>query len=731
MDINELFAKYPETKVTFINKLNNVLWPEWKRWCDCGDEEKLQVNLRQVFPNEIILDVEDPSQLDEIKNKLRERNYKYYLYSTGSRGFHVSLYFNNLDNLILPERNLLRRVIIKHFGCDETKSNETTLIAMENKPHFKTTKPKVLCEENSGTNMINESEIKRIKKLIQKTEEISSTLNLEKDSFFKDYSTKDPLLQFVLINTLEDGKMRDWVLLKNIAVGLVKQGLTNDEIRVIGDKIILNMPGKTTNELMGWVSKVRNNIIKDYNVGEINKWCQTFNYPLLYNEIEGIESMVKLLSMKQLWDLYWSENVIAQDIWRDLLFYCLIGIVLDERDEDFRIHTTFSSYTTTGKDTGVNLLISILENDKIKLKACKPTEITDKYLIGGINQYNREFNMKHGLKGSGDIAIVKGNQIEWQQEKIFGAFHEFNLIAFTEAEVVFKPSTFTQKIQLNLRRVMDKERKPFKGVGTDEITYFCNPTIIMTSFPVPKVIDVLLTNGLFQRTFFLHNQITQEQDELISAFLIRKMFDFSSREKTNIYKEELINRLVELKEWWGKNRVDWIPKLREATPRLDKYIEEKVSKIKKSYNYLDDEDKMKFDAILRRGYTNIEKVAILDALVNDKKITKERVDIAINLFEICLESVKELVWGTKISTYMDDRLDKVESAIINFINVNNGKVSTPQLNNFLENNLKIKSSRTQLKWKNRAIQRGLLRKIREGKEIYMVVIEEKEEEIDF
>jgi len=66
----KLFNKYPKTKITFIDKQNNKAWPKWKTWEESSEKERTEANLRCIFPNEIILDLEEKEQLNDIENEV-------------------------------------------------------------------------------------------------------------------------------------------------------------------------------------------------------------------------------------------------------------------------------------------------------------------------------------------------------------------------------------------------------------------------------------------------------------------------------------------------------------------------------------------------------------------------------------------------------------------------------------------------------------------------------------
>ena len=64
------FKLYPETRVTFIDQTKKTCWPVWKKGNECTDKEKKEINLREIFSDEIILDYETKDNYEMIKNRL-------------------------------------------------------------------------------------------------------------------------------------------------------------------------------------------------------------------------------------------------------------------------------------------------------------------------------------------------------------------------------------------------------------------------------------------------------------------------------------------------------------------------------------------------------------------------------------------------------------------------------------------------------------------------------------
>jgi len=123
---------------------------KWKKYSECifpidfdgtyGDWKKQkffeQINQRQIFPNEIVFDLEEKKQLPDVVKKLKEWNIPFKIYSTGSRGYHVHCWFDEK----LSEREKSRW--LKEFGADIQKNSDKTMIALEDVPHWKSGKIK-------------------------------------------------------------------------------------------------------------------------------------------------------------------------------------------------------------------------------------------------------------------------------------------------------------------------------------------------------------------------------------------------------------------------------------------------------------------------------------------------------------------------------------------------------------------------------------------------------------
>lgn len=262
-----------DLRVTYINKITNEYWEHWKLWKDCTEEEKNKVNLRQIFNNEIVLDLEDKNYSEIIKQLITDGNQSYKLINTQSRGFHIHLIIIGLEQLNKEQRKEYRKLFIKNYSCDLSKASEETLISIEGRPHFKSNKEVLVQEDIPGENFLDQD-------LLQETIKISENKNkiLPKDINFENYHVKDNFFNYIKNNKILENQERNNIVFPNIAIALVKEGLSEEAIEEIMAPIITNnFPGKIYGEFKGWVKKAFANEITDYNKVLINKWMEEYS----------------------------------------------------------------------------------------------------------------------------------------------------------------------------------------------------------------------------------------------------------------------------------------------------------------------------------------------------------------------------------------------------------------------------------------------------------------------
>jgi hypothetical protein len=129
---------------SYLDKEGNPKFSKWKKYLDCEEIWiNTKANNRTILPNEIVLDIEEPEKYSEIIERVKKEFEFYSSYLTGSRGYHIHLWFN--EDLSSDEK----KAVIENYGTDILKGGNKCLIALENCPHWKTGNPKTLIEEDS------------------------------------------------------------------------------------------------------------------------------------------------------------------------------------------------------------------------------------------------------------------------------------------------------------------------------------------------------------------------------------------------------------------------------------------------------------------------------------------------------------------------------------------------------------------------------------------------------
>ena len=110
---------------------------------DYNESWKLKsINQRQILPCEVVIDLESKERVNQIIESLKKQKIEHYVYDTGSRGVHISLFF---DRDLSQEE---KKKIISVFGGDLQKSTERTMIALEWTEHWKSGKIKEIYNGN-------------------------------------------------------------------------------------------------------------------------------------------------------------------------------------------------------------------------------------------------------------------------------------------------------------------------------------------------------------------------------------------------------------------------------------------------------------------------------------------------------------------------------------------------------------------------------------------------------
>lgn len=274
----------PEGRFTFINEVTGDKWSEWKKFNELNEKEKQQANLGIPSNRYIILDIdlkgkteaEIQDEFHRLDRRLTYEGYPFFYADRSPSGFHIFLPFKNLEQLDEQVQKEIRKIFVKEYGGDEAKISMQGVIALPNKPHFKTGKIYPCLKHNVGENTVSNYTIEKAKQIV---EEKIKRLNqaVTEDLDFKDYFTKDKFFKYISTHIIPDGTNRDMVIFPNLAVACAKCGKTKKEIDNIMKPIIQkNFPGKSYAEFDGWLRKAMSGDVNTYNPIQLNKWSKQF-----------------------------------------------------------------------------------------------------------------------------------------------------------------------------------------------------------------------------------------------------------------------------------------------------------------------------------------------------------------------------------------------------------------------------------------------------------------------
>lgn len=651
--LKNLIKEHPSMKVLYINKSNcdgcNITIDNIdskgvckkcgykNRWCgekkisELTESEKKQINLIKQQPNEIILDIEEKYLIEEIIKKLKEKQWTSKIYSTGSKGYHVSILFENLADKELKLRNRIRKNIINQFEYADIKlAKENQWVAMPWAKHFKTGNVKTFYDTlNYSKNYIDDEIIEYCKEDLKESE----LIKIENSKIESDYVNKDPCLNYFLNNVVANGD-RNNIIFKNLAIGLVNSGLSREQILPYAEKIVENCPGKTLGEFMGWVDKALSGHLTDYNKQELIAWAVSKGIKPFY-KISSDDNIYEFMDIKQLWDNLWNYKISNQPVWKDMCFYNMLGTVIQEKEKDYRIHLIFTAPSGSGKDEGINFVRDILDSLQLNTKA--PITVTDRTLIGSVNQSKIEYNVKWGL--SEDEQEKKGKQYQNPVEE--GWLANTDWIACAEAEFIFKPGIHNRNIQAIFRQTMDKAKKVEKGVTGYDIPIETNTSLVFTTYKMDNILQTILHNGLFQRSLFYKMDLTEEGHNLILDHIINQRFanDINSEKVYKKVRMILLKKLRLMKEWYKENRNNFI-----YDDEISIYIKKHWRTIQNKYSILSFNDKKILLSQVRRLTDILMRLTILKACyLQQTHITIDMVRECFKIIEHCLDGLKFLI----------------------------------------------------------------------------------------
>ena len=156
--LQDMFNKYGDFKVAIasMDSDGNYRWSKHVSVLECWQSDVglwflSKANNRTIQLCELVLDIDNnPSEekLNSICSQLEALGITFKAYFTGSKGYHIHILDAGFLDLDVELIRKIKEVWIKRFDCDILKSSSKTMIALENVPHWKTGKPKILVRAN-------------------------------------------------------------------------------------------------------------------------------------------------------------------------------------------------------------------------------------------------------------------------------------------------------------------------------------------------------------------------------------------------------------------------------------------------------------------------------------------------------------------------------------------------------------------------------------------------------
>jgi len=156
-----------QTQASFLNNKGEKIFLKRKYYLDEVGRtlENKKPKHRTILKNEIIIDLdEDPKIITPLKTiaknihlKLKEENTKHAVYFTGSKGYHIHIYDNEMLWMDYEQRKQHRTKTCKKFltNYDPLVCNENHMIAIEFENHWKTGKPKTPIHDHNLLKQFN------------------------------------------------------------------------------------------------------------------------------------------------------------------------------------------------------------------------------------------------------------------------------------------------------------------------------------------------------------------------------------------------------------------------------------------------------------------------------------------------------------------------------------------------------------------------------------------------
>ena len=129
-------------------------WHDYLAIRDVDSRFTERCNNRSILHAELVLDIDDPYKVNDVREKLYGHNLHFKLFQS-NKGFHVHMIFPEFALYAPKEARRLKERLIEYFGTDLMKSSPRTMIALEYCKHWKGGRFKSLIEERKGLNTLN------------------------------------------------------------------------------------------------------------------------------------------------------------------------------------------------------------------------------------------------------------------------------------------------------------------------------------------------------------------------------------------------------------------------------------------------------------------------------------------------------------------------------------------------------------------------------------------------
>ena len=168
------------------------------------------------------------------------------------------------------------------------------------------------------------------------------------------------------------------------------------------------------------------------------------------------------------------------------------------------------------------------------------------------------------------------------------------------------------------------------------------------------------------------------------------------------YIDEIVKKLVHMKQWYDEHRKDFI-----YYENCDKDVDKLWDKYEKDYDSYEKIDKNMLDSVVRRASNNLWKLVILKGCWNERTlITKEDIEEGFELIKVCINSIKGVV-------LKQDTAKKRQHGILYLLK--DDSKTRGNLYKEMSDKLDIKSPNTQVNEVNKLLNLQLVTEFRSGR----------------